>query len=99
MWHGDNNQTVSISSLSFIPGEEFQAVLHDGRDCLITMEVEEEQGIIRTEQTPVDTALPTTTVERIFSEEGLVLTMVCGDVFAQSEFTRCVEEEDEAYLY
>ena len=74
-------------------------MLHDGRDCLITMEVEEEEGTIRTEQTPLDKSLPATTIERIFSDEGLVMTMMCGDVFAQSEFTRCVDEEDESYLY
>ena len=99
VWNGESHQTVSISSLSFTPGEQFQAVLHDGRECMITMEVDEVEGIIRTEQIPLDESLPATAIERIFSEEGLVMTMMCGDVFAQSEFTRCVDEEDESYLY
>ena len=99
MWHGNDPQTMSISTMSFLPGEEFQTVLHDGRDCLVTMEIDVEDGVMRTTQRPLDKSLPATTVERIFSEEGLVMTMACGDVFAESEFTRCIEEEDQSYLY
>ena len=58
-----------------------------------------ENGVMRTIQRPVDISLPATTIERIFSEEGLVMTMACGDVFAESEFTRCLEEEEQSYLY
>ena len=99
VWHGHNFKSMSISTMTFSPGEQFQTVLHDGRDCLVTMEVDVENGVMRTIQRPVDTSLPATTIERIFSEEGLVMTMACGDVFAESEFTRCLEEEEQSYLY
>ena len=85
--------------MSFSPGEEFQTVLHDGRDCLVTMDIDMESGVMRTSQRPLDTTLPSTTIERVFSEEGLVMTMTCGDVVATSEFTRCLEEEDDSYFY
>ena len=58
-----------------------------------------ENGVMMTIQRPVDISLPATTIERIFSEEGLVMTMACEDVFAESEFTRCLEEEEQSYLY
>ena len=99
VWYGPNHQTVSTSCLLFNPEEEIRTILHDGRDCLVKVTVDQEQNLMLSNQVPIHSPNLPTTVERVFSEDGFVMTMACGQVFAQMEFSKCLDVEDDAYFY
>ena len=43
-------------------------------------------------QQPLDSLMPPTSVERIFSREGVRIRMVCQEVVATQEFIRCIQD-------
>jgi len=93
VWHEERGEKcVSSNVVSFLPGCPEICMLHDGRECLVTTEVDLGACRITSVQTPLDSSLPATRIERTFSEEGMLVRMNCEEVEATSEFIRCIDD-------
>ncbi|XP_023345380.1 fatty acid-binding protein homolog 6 [Eurytemora carolleeae] len=94
IWFGSASSKMSVNCIKFVPGEEFETVLPDGRECRVIILIED--NVMTSYQVPLCSekceSSPDTLVIRQFTQDGFILRMECEGVISTQEFIRCLED-------